>query len=277
MEAVFDFDTHGKFDKETVLKDIEVLTDFIKYIKTTDRQHEDSKELADYRLIDHNLLQRRGIIYSEDEIDLMKLYPKLGKTSIRFTTNDTYRGRYLLPICLPDGRVFSFMSYTHDISQGFKYLVPKFNGKVLNWVKQGNILGNMESLSDPLLVFQPHTLFVTEGFFDAYRVNAELKAKSVALLGSHMTKSKKKILYSLKNTGLKLIYVPDMDKVGLEGSLIHLPIWDGVLSYVKYGNPKLKLETNEWLDIDDFFYLHRVNNLPLGTPIGEWFNGFSIK
>ena len=121
--------------------------------------------------------------------------------------------------------------------------------------KQGTLIGNLESLREY------NSLLVCEGFFDAYRCNVEFELPSIALLGSVIGETKRKILKKFKSLGYKLVYIPDIDKKGSEIKLLKDPIWDKVLNFTKYVNPELSIYKHEWIDIDDFFILHKKNNL----------------
>lgn len=222
-----------EIDINTRLKNEYILKD-----KKFDR---DAEELEKYRVFRKGFLRNKGVFYCEG-INFISEFELLGYSIFRNITNGAFNGRYCLPICLPNGDVFTWMTY--DPSAEYKYMLPKAIGRPeLNYFHQGNILGNLESLRNK----NTNKIYFSEGMFDAYRIEEQFNSSSVALLGSKLGTNKIKMLKLIKMyTRKELIYVPDIDSAGLSNQLIKNPIWDDVFNYSKEFGTKCK-------DIDLYF------------------------
>ncbi len=226
-DILTEIDINTRLKNEYILKD-----------KKFDR---DAEELEKYRVFRKGFLRNKGVFYCEG-INFISEFELLGYSIFRNITNGAFNGRYCLPICLPNGDVFTWMTY--DPSAEYKYMMPKAIGRPeLNYFHQGNILGNLESLRNK----NTNKIYFSEGMFDAYRIEEQFNSSSVALLGSKLGTNKLKMLKLIKMyTRKELIYVPDIDSAGLSNQLIKNPIWDDVFNYSKEFNTKCK-------DIDLYF------------------------
>ena len=227
MDILTEIDINTRLKNEYILKD-----------KKFDR---DEKKKKKYRVFRKGFLRNKGVFYCEG-INFISEFELLGYSIFRNITNGAFNGRYCLPICLPNGDVFTWMTY--DPSAEYKYMMPKAIGRPeLNYFHQGNILGNLESLRNK----NTNKIYFSEGMFDAYRIEEQFNSSSVALLGSKLGINKIKMLKLIKMyTRKELIYVPDIDSAGLSNQLIKNPIWDDVFNYSKEFNTKCK-------DIDLYF------------------------
>lgn len=185
--------------------------------------------IEEIRLFPKNFLKDRGIFLSLDKQDTIDSYPYLRDSSLyQTTTDEAYRDRYMIPICLPDGKVVIHTGYRPS---SFNIEGPKYETSFYDWMSQGSVIGNMESLG---IYKKSRELYVVEGMFDAYRINQVLESPSVAMLGSILTKEKLTILSLLKEEGYSLILVPDQDEAGMEDRLLNHRLFDNIMYY---GNP----------------------------------------
>ena len=218
-------------------KDI-ILFSKLKEIQKDDATRiQDCKDLAEYRKFPSQFFIDKGIFYYEN-ISFVRENKFLLKSSLTQVMNSPFDGRYLLPICLPNGKVFTYMGYTH-VKGEEKYKVP-----MLPWISQGSLMGNLESLSkypdSPIVK-------ICEGMMDAYRIECEEKIPAVANLGSKLTKAKKQGLHYInKILGKTLIYVPDTGASGTKEELLSCEYFSKIDSYPFGG------------DIDEYYALRRM-------------------
>lgn len=213
-----------------VVRDIEIYTNLSDQLINCKDAQQDGSELEFYRKLKPGTLTERGIFYS-DGVETVKRYNQLKYTSFVATINDAFVGRYLLPIKFPDGDVFSYIGY--DPNNEFnKYNVPKIStDRRQNWVRQGNLLGNMDSLERYKGVKE---VFIAEGLFDAYQLENAFHRPALALLGSKIYRNKQALLQYIKNKyKVRYIFVPDFDASGLDHWLINSKLWDGVFNFNK--------------------------------------------
>ena len=204
--------------EENVLRDIAIFTKYKEMCKKNPISIQDAKNLEISRRFKEGFLLERGVTYFDLLHDL-KNYEMLKYSSILTSSSDAYSGRYLLPICTINGDVISHMGYDRTNPRG-KYEVPR-----LSWIHQLRLLGNLESLG----MYDGKEIYITEGFFDAYRINEVLGKKSIATLGARKSKSNRSIYDYLKRKGHRLIYVPDHNPAGIQA--ISNYDWDEVLTY----------------------------------------------
>ena len=200
------------------LKDIELFTKVIEYILNDELAEKDAHDFEDFRAFRRDFLRERGIFYSEG-ISTMNRFPVLRNSSMP-TTVDVWDNRYMIPIKLPDGSVFTWMGWTNDPNR------PKYQIPYLPWIKQGDMLGNLESL----YMYEGRDIYVCEGYMDAARINESLEKKSVANLGSNLYKVPRISLKYLKDKGHRLIYVPDLDETGM-GKVVESDLWDDIVCF----------------------------------------------
>lgn len=211
------------------------------YILKNPKFDRDSDELEKFRRFESGFLRKKGIFYCEG-VNFANEFKPLQYSTFVHITNGAFTGRYCLPLCLPNGDVFTWMTY--DPNSGNKYMIPKAIGRDdLNYYHQGNILGNLESIKE----YNSNRIFFCEGLFDAYRINEQFHEPAVAMLGSSLGSYKKKLLDTLKErTRKQFVYVPDFDEAGLVNELIEYKLWDDIFNYSKEYNTKAK-------DIDQYF------------------------
>lgn len=210
---------------DIVVRNIELNTTLKKELIETGENEETAWELEDYRMFPRNFLQRKGVFFCENIAWLTGRYSYMVQSDIFQITNGTYTGRYMLPICLPNGDVFTHMGYcppTVDREIGErKYEM----GSVEGWINQGNLVGNLESLST---YPDKKIIYIAEGMMDAYRLECVYESPALAILGSRLTPAKRAILQYLKDDGYTLIYIPDEDKSGLNNFLLKEPLIDNI-------------------------------------------------
>lgn len=185
-----------------------------------------NRDLEKIRLFPKDFLANRGIFLSISKQDLIETYDYLYNSSLYQTnTDEAYTNRYMLPIRLPNGDTLTHTGYRPKV---FGIPGPKYETAFYDWMSQGSILGNMESL---MLYPDVKIVYVVEGMMDAYRINQVLKSPSVALLGSILSKEKKVLITLLKQQGYTLIYVPDQDASGLTHNLLNNDLFDNIMMY----------------------------------------------
>lgn len=227
------FKTSSAFVKEYhdiepfIVKNIEINTIVKNDMISSGFNIGDSTELEDYRMFPRGFMQQRGVFYCPNIADLIPYYEILRYTDIYQITNDTYEERYMLPICLPNGHVFTHMGYCPPVvdASAFKYIMGN-----VPWVDQGNLIGHLESLS---LYPNSKVIYVCEGMMDAYRLSDLFQSPALAILGANLTATKRGILSMLVAQGYSLIYVPDMDGAGLNNHLINDPLFSNLIQIDK--------------------------------------------
>lgn len=224
---------YPNIDREYVLKDIALFTEYRDFCKTDRQSIQDAHNLEIFRRFDKDFLSNRGVTYFDIFEDIDR-FPLLRHTSVITCSSDLYRGRYLLPICTINGDVMSHMGYDKFNPRG-KYEVSR-----VEWIHQKRMLGNLESLS----MYDGNEIFIVEGFFDAYRINESMGKKSIATLGSRKSKTDAVMFDILKRKGHKLVYVPDHNDAGMNA--IKNYKWDDIYAYpYEYG------------DLDSMYYEQR--------------------
>ncbi len=240
-----DKDIEHKSLDHIVNNDIEIFTEFVDYLKTDLNNKAKINILEDYRVLERNILVNRGVFYSENLIEVFQMYDKLKKSSLLRVDNRSFSGRYMLPIKLIDGRVYTYLGYNYDPQGGdTKYEMP--NQK---WINQYNLIGNLESIS----LYPGNIVYVTEGYFDAVTLNSQWGVKSVCIFGSRLSLKQKTILNMIKGLGHVLIYVPDKDISGQPISKDK--IWDFVWNFPTQPNDGVK-------DINDYvqsYYIRKYS------------------
>ena len=203
-------------------KDIVLFSKLLEDLENDDTRINDCADLAKYRIFPKKFFVEKGIFYYEN-ISIYKRFPYLQKSSIGQAFNYPFDERYLLPIRLPNGKVFTFMGYTHEIDRE-KYTVAQ-----LPWINQGNMIGNLESLKK---YPNSRVVKVIEGMMDAYRVELMEGVPALALLGSVIKPQKRAILSYLKtHYNKQLNYIPDRGKTGTSSKLLNDPLWDVIETY----------------------------------------------
>lgn len=235
-----------KFDNykfpQNILREININTKLRDYIKKTPKYEQDANELETFRVFRKGFLRNKGIFYCEG-IQFMNEFDLLQTGTFKYITNGAFNGRYCLPICLPNGYVFTWMTY--DPNGRYKYMLPKaLERPDINYFHQGQLLGNLESINE----YPDSTrIYFCEGMFDAYRVNEQFNSPGIALLGSALGKEKLDMLRIIKkHTNKVFVYIPDIDTAGLKGSLIENDIWDEIMNFSKEFNTDAK-------DLDQYF------------------------
>lgn len=237
-----------------VVKDIEIFSKLAKKMETDTRAISDADELERYRQLPKGSLRNRGIFYSEG-LELVDIYPELKQSTFTETINNVYLGRYMLPMKLPNGDVFSYMGYAPK-SETDKYEVPKISqNRERNIFKQGNMLGNLDSLER---YKDSNEIFIVEGYFDAVHLEVTINKPVIALLGSKVYDTKYALLKSIKEKYNKsFIYVPDFDISGTNKYLLSSNLWDEIYNYNSENTIK-----EYYNDIDDFIKLKGKDALP---------------
>ena len=227
-------DKYKNIDKEYIIKDIAIFTEYKKFCQTNPLSVQDAKNLEIVRRFDEGFLVDKGVTYFE-LFENINDYEYLRHSSILTCTSDLYKGRYLLPICTINGDVLSHMGYDKYNPRG-KYEISR-----VEWIYQKRMVGNLESLKQ----YDGRDIYVGEGFFDAYRINETLKQKSIATLGSSKSFIDNVLFDTLKRKGHRLIYVPDHNEAGLNA--INNFKWDDIYSYPsEYGDfDKMIFESRE--------------------------------
>ncbi len=198
-----------------------------------------------YRASPPGSFKERGMFFSDSLIELLDRFPYLRDSSavdIRIDYN-VFDQRYIYYITLPSGDVYTVMGYSYLSNTDRN--IPKYQEGGFQWAVQSEMVGNLESLS----MYDGGDIYVCEGYFDALCINTEWGKKSIANLGSTVSKVKRKIYNKLKDMGHMLILVRDMDIAGQK--LANDPIWDRVYS-IPMKNCK---------DVDDYrreFYLDKL-------------------
>lgn len=236
----------------TIVNDIEQYTKLKYDVAFSTDESLDVWALENIRVFSKNFFKNKGIFYCENIPEILNRFTYLRNTTMLSVQDGTFNDRYIYPICLPTGKVFTHMGYNVDSLMDkmgllYKYeftnfnnnLPPKYQIPLLQWVNQNNIVANLESLN----MYDGHNVFCVEGYFDALRINDEFKCKSVALLGSKLSRNKLAILHAIKRQGHRLIYVPDNDTAGLSG-VLKSPIWDEVYYIPSQLNPDFNIELN---------------------------------
>lgn len=225
-----------------ILEELEINTRLRdEYVLKNTKFKRDSDELEKFRRFKPGFLRNKGIFYCEG-VNFANEFKLLQYSTFVSITNGAFNGRYCLPLCLPNGDVFTWMTY--DPNSGNKYMIPKaIDRNDINYYHQGNILGNLESINE----YESNRIFFCEGLFDAYRINEQFNEPAVAMLGSNLGSYKKKLLETIKRrTKKQLVYVPDFDKAGLANNLIEYSLWDSIFNYNKIYGTNAK-------DIDQYF------------------------
>ena len=229
-----------------IASDVELFTKLKEDVTKSDDTENDIWALENLRIFSKDFLKSRGFLYCKDVITLMNKFPYLKDSSVLQNFNDVYEDRYVYPICLPSGKVFTHMGYNverllhslNKVDKNSNYVVSGIDVEISKlpskyqivshlWVNQMNLIGNMESLG----IYDGDIVYCVEGYFDALRINDEFGKKSIAILGSKLTSEKRTILYQLKRNGCTLVYIPDEDEAGLS-DIINDNIWDYI-----YRNP----------------------------------------
>lgn len=253
IEDIINIDALKEYDPNTnktskykdldyiINKDIEIFTEFAEHLKTDLNNKAKINVLEDYRVLERDILVNRGVFYSESLIDVFKMFSRLKDSSLLRVDNRSFSGRYMLPIKLIDGRVYTYLGYNYD-PQGSdtKYEMP--NQK---WINQYNLIGNLESIS----LYSGDIVYVTEGYFDALTLNSQWGVKSVCIFGSRLSLKQKTILNMIKGLGHVLIYIPDKDMSGQPISKDK--IWDFVWNFPTQPNDGVK-------DINDYVQSHYI-------------------
>lgn len=236
----------------TIVNDVEQYTKLKYDVAFSTDESLDVWALENIRVFSKNFFKNKGIFYCENIPEILNKFTYLRNTTMLSVQDGTFNDRYIYPICLPTGKVFTHMGYSVDslldkMELLYKYefanfnnnLPPKYQIPLLQWVNQNNIVANLESLS----MYDGHNVFCVEGYFDALRINDEFKCKSIALLGSKLSRNKLAILHAIKRQGHRLIYVPDNDTAGLSG-ILKSPIWDEIYYIPSQLNPDFDIELN---------------------------------
>lgn len=210
-----------------IIKNIEINTIIRDDMVETGFNTQDAIELEDYRMFPRGFMQKHGVFYCSNLAEMIPHYELFKHTDIFQITNDTYEDRYMLPICLPNGHVFTHMGYCPPIvdSSAFKYIMGN-----VPWIDQGNLIGHLESLK---MYPDKKTIYVCEGMMDAYRLSDLFQAPSLAILGARLTMTKRAILSMLVEQGYILIYVPDMDSTGMNQRLISDKLFSNLIQIDK--------------------------------------------
>lgn len=217
--------------------------------------------LENLRVLSKGTLKSSGMFYSESLTTLLRTYPYLRNSSITSIVNNIYDDKHIYPICLPNGKVFTHMSYdTSSLMESVttesglaiydKATAPKYQIASQLWVQQDSLIANLESLQE----YDGVCVYVVEGYFDSKRINDQWGKKSVALLSSSLSRNKLMILKAIKRQGHCLVYVPDMDEAGTNTKLINNPIWDEVF-YI----PKVFKDIKHYKDIDNYVKFQYLN------------------
>lgn len=226
---------NGKSYLTPIAHEMELLTRLKEEIISGNRlEIDDIYALENIRVFSTNSFSSRGMFYCESIPTLYSHYDFLADSMIYATSNDAYTDRYMYPICLPDGTVFTFMGYSYEATRNdtlHKYEIPQ-----IRYINQRTLLGNMESLS----LYNGNVVYVTEGYFDAIRINDEWGKKSVCIFGSNLTTRQRNLLYLIKQQGHMLVYVRDMDEAGEKIS--RDPVWDDVFI----------IPSTKYKDIDEY-------------------------
>lgn len=238
-----------------IQKDIEIFTNFCNYLNKDNRNKNEINILEDYRVLERNILVNRGVFYSESLVEVFRMYNELKNTSLLRVNNRSFTGRYMLPIKLIDGRVFTFLGYNYNPEgSDTKYEMP--NQK---WINQYNLIGNLESIN----MYSGSIIYVTEGYFDAVTLNSQWHVKSVCIFGSRLSLKQRSILNILKGLGHVLIYVPDKDISGQ--SVVKDNIWDFIWNLPTKSNSNIK-------DVNDYvqsYYVEKYNSIKKVDLLGK--------
>lgn len=253
----FDMSTYNLTDR--VYNDIS-LYNKLKTSLSQDRETQsDIKELSKNRLIKSNVLSNKGIFYSRNIIDTMNRFEELRESSLGLITNSSFEERYMLPICLPNGDIFTYLGYDPFPEGRTKYEIPN-----LKWVNQSNLIGNLDSIEK--YGGTNKLIFVVEGYFDALVINSQWRQRSVCIFGNRLSSKQKSILYLFKQQGYQLIYIPDIDTAGEKIS--KNPYWDKVWN-IPNRNSNIQVK-----DISDYVYSYLIEYHSSGTPDNT--KGFSV-
>lgn len=226
---------------EVVRQDMEIFREVDKQVLDNQENNQFIKQLERFRNFKPGFLVNKKIIYAD--VNVFKRFPILKYSSLARTDNSMMEDRFLLPIRLPNGNIYTYMGYSTGTIN--RYIMPKVKDVPrYNYSNQSSLFGNMESIrkDDPEVYF-------AEGFFDAYRIESELGKSAVAMLGSKLTKNKERMLQTLKQRENKrFIYVPDFDenKAGFDEYLLKSKLWDEIYNF----NRGLE---KEYKDIDQYY------------------------
>lgn len=227
-----------------IKQDMEIFNEVDKTIRNNEENIDFVKQLEVYRNFKPGFLVNKGIIYTDSNI--YNRVPILKYSSLSKTDNTIMDNRFLLPIRLPNGRIFTYMGYSTGTLN--RYIMPKVKDmQMYNYVNQGCLFGNVESIK------RDSEVYFAEGFFDAYRIESEMNRPGIALLGSKLTDTKIRMLKKLKESlNLTYIYTPDFDenKAGTSEFLINNPIWDRLFNYNEGKDKTYK-------DIDQYYRMTR--------------------
>lgn len=217
--------------------DMEVFTELQKeYLEKDTQTIEDVKELAKFRWIKYETIKDKGIFYSDNIINSMARFPSLRKSSISSITNSSFEGRYMLPIKLISGEVFTYLGYNpYPQAYETKYEIPN-----LKWINQSNLIGNLDSIN----LYNGNNIYVTEGYFDALCINSQWNKKSICIFGNRISKKQQSILYLLKQKGHKLIFVPDNDEAGER--TVTYKVWDNIWK-IPSTSSRLPKDVNQYI------------------------------
>lgn len=233
-------------DIDTVIyNDMEIYNEVDKVIAEDELNTRAVNELAAFRVFKPDFLLKKHIVCA-DGLGLLQRQKIFKYSSLAMTDNNFLTNKYLLPIRLPNGLVFTYMSYDPNADIN-RYTMPSVKNNLrYSYAHQGSMLGNLESLN-----IGGNEIYCAEGFFDAYRLEESMGVPGIALLGSNLTKTKYRILREIKKkTGKRLIYVPDIDanKAGTGNKLIGSDIWDNIFNF------NLEFNTDKvYKDIDQYF------------------------
>lgn len=242
---------HDKEYLTPIIHEMELLTYLKEEVIAGNRlENDDIYALENIRVFSKGSLSSRGMFYCESIPTLYAHYDFLSDSMIYATNNDAYTDRYMYPICLPNGTVFTYMGYSYEATRNdtlHKYEIPQ-----VKYINQRTLLGNMESLS----LYEGSVVYVTEGYFDALRINDEWNKKSVCIFGSTLTTRQRNLLYLIKQQGHILVYVRDMDEAGEKICLD--PIWDDTFI----------IPSTKYKDIDEYVREQYKDAYQSNLPVG---------
>lgn len=256
------------FYTKEIVKDIEIYSEYVKFISTDEENKSDIRNLEKYRSFPNKSLIRRGVSYSEDIPYLYERFDRFKESSLLKITNTAFTQKYLLPIKLPNGNTYTFMGYNpYPDYTGIKYEMP--NQK---WVNQSNLIGNLNSIFE----YQSNFVYICEGYFDAITLNEYWNVPSFCIFGSKLTRTQLSVLNTIKTKYKKYyIYVPDSDT--LNSNIVKHKVWDFIwkLPNVKDKTPK---DVNDYVsfyiaddnkDLNNVRFNDYVNNIPIYKPSSD--------
>lgn len=234
---------------DVIKQDMEIFREVDKLVLDNKENTEFIKQLERFRNFKPGFLVNKRIIYTDTNV--FKRFPILKYSSLARTDNTMMENRFLLPIRLPNGNIYTYMGYSTGTIN--RYIMPKVKDvPMYNYSNQSSLFGNMESIRKDEI-----DVYFAEGFFDVYRIESELNKPAVAMLGSKLTRNKERMLRTLKEKEKKrFIYVPDFDenKAGFDEHLLTSDLWDEIYNFNK--QPE-NTSGEEYKDIDQYYRMTR--------------------